>query len=151
MGTQSNMARPFDSSFTYSDRERWICVYPIYINSKRTYSQGRKIPKSRSVENPTYTEIRDVCAQAGLTIGVENKVHPREMDAKDARFRGRVRVSLFDDDGKPLHEQFPNRKSVLLYLGDMIPKLKTRQTGGAAAAAPQQQSGGGNKKKNKRK
>ena len=32
------------------------------------------------------------------------------MDAKDARFRGRVRVSLFNDDGQPLHEQFPNRK-----------------------------------------
>ena len=26
---------------------RWICVYPAYVNSKKTIQQGRKIPKSK--------------------------------------------------------------------------------------------------------
>merc|ERR1711862_202214 len=81
----------------------------------------------KAVENPTYAELRDVCAAAGLTVGVENKVHPREPDSRDARFRGRIRVQLRDDDGTPLHEQFPNRQAILKYLGEMIPKLKSRQ------------------------
>ena len=55
---------------------------------------------------------------------------------------------------KPIYFYFPGR-SVLLYLGDMIPKLKTRQTGASAAQSTGQQQtssgGGGGKKKNKRK
>ena len=28
-------------------------------------------PSLQAVDNPTYAEVRDVCAAAGLTIGVE--------------------------------------------------------------------------------
>jgi signal recognition particle subunit SRP19 len=146
------MARPWNPDFSHSDRERWICVYPAYINSKKTVLEGRKIPKTVSVENPSYSEMRDVCAAAGLTIGVENKVHPREYDPRDARFRGRIRIQLKTDDGMPIHETFPTRKAVLLHLGEMIPKLKSRQqsSGSSVGQGGQQQggaAGGGSKKK----
>merc|ERR1711982_111520 len=152
--TGFSMARPFDPSFTHSDRERWVCIYPLYINSRRSVAQGRKIAQDKAVENPTYAELRDVCAAAGLTVGVENKVYPREPDSRDARFRGRIRVQLRDDDGTPLHEQFPNRQAILKYLGEMIPKLKSRQQSSSSkdsAASQQTTAGGGKQKKNKKK
>lgn len=57
---------------------RWICIYPAYINSKKTLAQGRKLPKESCVENPTHQEIRDVLITTGLKVGVENKLYPRE-------------------------------------------------------------------------
>lgn len=57
---------------------RWICIYPAYLNSKKTLAQGRRLPKDICVENPTHQEIRDVLFGTGLRIGVENKLYPRE-------------------------------------------------------------------------
>jgi signal recognition particle subunit SEC65 len=37
-----------------------VCVYPCYINSAKTGSEGRKLPVDKSVENPTTPEIYDV-------------------------------------------------------------------------------------------
>lgn len=57
---------------------RWICIYPAYLNSKKTLAQGRRLPRAQCVENPTHQEIRDVLLTAGLHVGVENKLYPRE-------------------------------------------------------------------------
>lgn len=38
------------------------------MNSKKTLAEGRRIPKSRCVENPTYQEIRDVLVSVGLHV-----------------------------------------------------------------------------------
>lgn len=57
---------------------RWICIYPAYLNSKKTLAEGRRLPKKYCVENPTHQEIRDVLVTTGLRVGVENKLYPRE-------------------------------------------------------------------------
>lgn len=57
---------------------RWICIYPAYLNSKKTLAEGRKLSKAYCVENPTHQEIRDVLVATGLHVGVENKLYPRE-------------------------------------------------------------------------
>lgn len=111
---------------THADRERWICIYPAYINSKKTCTQGRRLAKEKCVDNPTYQEMKDVLLAAGCTIGVENKVYPREINKYDTQFRGRIRMQLKNEDGSPLIANFPTRDSVLLYLGETIPKLKSR-------------------------
>ncbi|CAH2071148.1 unnamed protein product, partial [Iphiclides podalirius] len=110
----------------HSDVERWICIYPAYINSKKTRAEGRKLPKSSCVENPTHQEIRDVLLTTGLHVGVENKLYPRER-SKEILYRGRIRVQLKNDDGTPLKPEFGTRESVMKYIGESIPKLKTRQ------------------------
>ncbi|ELU12447.1 hypothetical protein CAPTEDRAFT_172694 [Capitella teleta] len=151
-------ARPWNQEFSHADRERWVCIYPLYINSKKTLAEGRRVPLTKGVDNPLYSEIRDVCAAAGLTLGVENKVHPREMDSRDTKSRGRIRVQLKNEDGSPVNDKFPTRQSILLYLGETIPKLKGRQQQASSAAQAGQQSGGaasassggGKKKKGKR-
>jgi signal recognition particle subunit SRP19 len=130
-------ARSWNPNFKHSDRERWICIYTAYINSKKTLAEGRRVAKNKAVENPTPQEIRDVVAQAGLELGVENKIYPREVDRNA---RGRIRVQLRNDDGTPVLPQFPSRQAVLEYLCEMIPKLKSRSQSGVSS---QQQSGAG--------
>ncbi|EEZ98192.1 signal recognition particle 19 kDa protein [Tribolium castaneum] len=110
----------------HSDRERWICIYPAYINSKKTVAQGRRIAKEKCVENPTHQEMRDVLSAAGLQVGVENKLYSRER-SKELLYRGRIRIQLKKDDGTPVNKDFPTRESVMLHLCEMIPKLKIRQ------------------------
>lgn len=144
-----SVARSWDPDFKHSDRERWICIYAAYINSKKTLAEGRRVPKHKAVENPTAYEIRDVLAQAGCEIGVENKLYPREVDRNA---RGRIRVQLRNDDGTPILPQFPSRQSLMEYLCDMIPKLKSRSQGAAssqAQASSGASGGGGGGKKSK--
>uniref|UniRef100_A0A0K8TTI0 Putative signal recognition particle 19 kDa protein n=1 Tax=Tabanus bromius TaxID=304241 RepID=A0A0K8TTI0_TABBR len=133
----------FHPSKTHSDLERWVCVYPAYINSKKTRQEGRKLAKQHCVENPTYMEIRDVLSVTNLHIAIENKQYPREK-SKELLYRGRIRVQIKNDDGTPVNPEFPTRESVFLHLGHKIPLLKTRQNKGSEPAQQQQsQSGGG--------
>ncbi|EZA48091.1 hypothetical protein DMN91_005924 [Ooceraea biroi] len=120
------MSLAWNPAKKHSERERWICIYPIYINSKRSLAGGRKLSKEKCVENPTHQEIRDVLVAAGFNVGVENKLHPKER-SKEPVYRGRIRVQLRNDDGTPVRAEFPTRDSVLEYIGTTIPKLKTRQ------------------------
>lgn len=140
------MATAWSPEKTYSDRERWICIYPAYVNSKKTLAEGRRIPKDKAVENPTHQEIRDVLSAAGMKVGVENKLYSREK-SKELLYRGRIRVQLKSDDGKPLNPDFPSRESVMLYLGQMIPKLKSRAGKQGSSDQGQSQSGSGALKK----
>lgn len=133
-----------------------MAIYPAYINNKKTRQEGRRIPLEQCVENPTYSEIRDVLSVTKLQVGVENKQYPREK-SKELLYRGRIRVQLKNDDGAPVNPEFPTRESLLVYIGEKIPQLKSRQNKPAEAAAsasgqPQvAAASGGNKKKNKRR
>ena len=50
---------------------RWICIYPAYINSKKSIVEGRKVPKDKGADNPTVAEIRDVCTALGFNAVLE--------------------------------------------------------------------------------
>ncbi|KAK0087394.1 hypothetical protein PV325_001156 [Microctonus aethiopoides] len=131
--------------YQFNNETGWICIYPLYINSKKTRAEGRKLPKSKCVENPTHQEIRDVLIAAGLKVGVENKLHPRER-SKELLYRGRIRVQLKNDDGTPLSPNFPTRDSLLNYLGTTIPNLKVRQGKQTSSEQSSQQSSTSSKK-----
>ncbi|CAN0258631.1 unnamed protein product [Lampetra fluviatilis] len=134
---------------TPADKERFVCIYPAYLNSKKTIAEGRRVPKDKAVENPTYVEIRDVLVAAGMNVVVENKMYPREWN-RDVQFRGRIRVQLKNEDGSPVLEAIPTRQALFTYTADMIPKLKARttKTGGAEPASqPGDSSRKGKKKK----
>ena len=104
----------FSQNRKHTEKSRWICLYPCYINSKKTDAEGRKIPLSKAVENPTINEIKDVLVNAGFPIEVEaNKVFPRELNKYENFSRGRIRVQLKNEDGTALKPEFPNRKSSL--------------------------------------
>lgn len=133
-----------------ADKERFLCIYPAYINSKKTLAEGRRIPTEKAVENPTCAEIQGVLSAAGLNVHVENNMYSREWN-RDVQFRGRVRVQLKMEDGSLCQDKFTSRKDVMFYVAEMIPKLKSRtqKSGGAEAGA--QQGEGGKKGKKKKK
>ncbi|KAK7873381.1 hypothetical protein R5R35_000182 [Gryllus longicercus] len=148
----ANAVGPWNDKKKHSDRERWICIYPAYLNSRKTLAEGRRVPKDVAIENPTHQEIRDVLAAAGLRIGVEDKMYSRER-SKELLFRGRIRVQLKNDDGCLFNPNFPTRDSVMLHACQMIPKLKTRQgkQGGDQGQSQGGGSGSGAKKKKGRR
>merc|ERR1712168_1177932 len=109
-------------------QQRWICIYPAYINSRRTQQEGRKISKAKAVDTPKVNEMKDVLTYHEFNFIVEEtKQYPRD-SFKDAFCKGRVRVQLKKSDGSPFNEKFKTRKDILMMLGEMIPKLKGRQS-----------------------
>ena len=89
---------------------RWICLYPAYLNSRKTLSEGRRLSRAKAVDNPLCTEIRDVCLSQNLEVEFEsNKHYPRE-PAKDQIHSGRVRVQIKKEDGSPLNKNITSRK-----------------------------------------
>lgn len=140
-----------------SVQPRWICIYPAYINSRRTQEEGRKICKTKAVDNPKVSEIKDVLTYHNFNFIVEEtKQYPRD-SFKDAFCKGRVRVQIKKSDGSPFNEKFATRKDLMILLGEMIPKLKGRQSKGATSSESSQasssssSSGGGGNKKGKKK
>ncbi|KAJ8958347.1 hypothetical protein NQ317_002649 [Molorchus minor] len=74
----------------HSERERWICIYPAYINMA-----------------------------ANLKVGVENKLYSRER-SKELLYAWTYQVQLKNDDGTPCNPNFPTRDSIMYHLGEMI-------------------------------
>uniref|UniRef100_A0A2I3HED0 Signal recognition particle 19 kDa protein n=1 Tax=Nomascus leucogenys TaxID=61853 RepID=A0A2I3HED0_NOMLE len=109
-------------------QDRFICIYPAYLNNKKTITEG-----SKAVENPT-----------------KNKMYSRKWN-RDVQYRGRVRVHLKQEDGSLCLIQFPSCKSVMLYAAEIIPKLKrrTQKIGGGDQSL--QQGEGSKKGKRKKK
>lgn len=79
---------------------------------------------------------------SGLKVGVENKLYSRER-SKELLFRGRIRVQLKNDDGSLCKPEFPTRESIMYHLGDMIPKLKSRQNKSSGDQQQPSSSGSG--------
>uniref|UniRef100_A0A915L711 Signal recognition particle 19 kDa protein n=1 Tax=Romanomermis culicivorax TaxID=13658 RepID=A0A915L711_ROMCU len=155
-----------------SDESRWICVYPAYINIKKSKAEGRRIPKNVAVENPTSQEMLDVCKSASLNVILERKMYPRD-PSRDYQFQGRIRIQLKNDKGELLNDLFPSNcklkkmldepdpalrpklechmgreHSIMLYVAEMIPKLKSRQLkSGIAPTNNQPETSAANKKK----
>ncbi|KAH0872166.1 hypothetical protein HID58_069528 [Brassica napus] len=75
--------------------KKWVVMYPVYINSKKTVAEGRMISLSKACENPNCIEISDCCKHLKLPSAVEiDKAYPR-----DFMQVGRVRVQLKREDG----------------------------------------------------
>jgi len=131
------------NQFSHCEAERWICIYPAYLNSMKSRSQGRLVPKEKAVFNPTWMECRDVLAPKGFRFCIENKSYPRER-SREPHFRGRIRLQLKDESGQPLNPEFKTRLDVMYFICENIPKLKGRQEmARRAAESVSEKSGGG--------
>jgi len=68
-------------------------VYPIYFDSTKKLSQGRQVPLSLSIPNPTIAHLSKAVHQLSLLFHLEeSKRHP-----KDSFVFGRIRVDLKSD------------------------------------------------------
>ena len=90
-----------------------MCVYPAYLNARKTIAEGRRIPRSKAVDNPLCSEIRDVCLSQQLAADVEQHKHyPREL-SRDHIHSGRVRVQLLTATGQPLNEMIKSSEFIV--------------------------------------
>ncbi|XP_028776162.1 signal recognition particle 19 kDa protein-like [Neltuma alba] len=98
--------------------KKWIVLYPVYMNSKKTVAEGRRIGLSKACENPTCAEIGDCCSYLKLPFAIEiDKAYPR-----DFMQRGRVRVLLKKEDGTLYNPSITSRKSLMLRIAEMVPR-----------------------------
>ncbi|AFK50487.1 signal recognition particle protein Srp19 [Thermogladius calderae 1633] len=58
--------------------KRKVVIYPHYIDCSSTRSEGRRVPKSLCVPNPTLEEIEKAARRLGFEVEVEaDKKYPR--------------------------------------------------------------------------
>ncbi|CDF32415.1 unnamed protein product [Chondrus crispus] len=144
------------------DPRRWVVIYPPYLDKLRTEAQGRKIAKDKCVENPTIKEVFD-CAQL---LKFQTALALNKAYCRDSWARGLVRIKLFDEVGKPVREDIPNRRTLYAKVAELIPKHREQvmmkegkkggNKGGGASASKKTVTGKGapaptkKKKKGKR-
>ncbi|KAG5222479.1 hypothetical protein OIU78_029481 [Salix suchowensis] len=126
--------------------KKWVVVYPVYINSKKTIAEGRRISVEKGCENPTCIEIGDCCSHLKLPFAIEiDKAYPR-----DFMQVGRVRVLLKREDGSLCNPAIPSRKQLMLHVAELVPRHPGRtkkQEPVSTSNAATSKSGKGGKKK----
>ncbi|XP_030481062.1 signal recognition particle 19 kDa protein [Cannabis sativa] len=126
--------------------KKWVVIYPVYINSKKTIPEGRRICVSKACENPTCAEIGDCCSHFKLPFAIEiDKAYPR-----DFMQRGRVRVLLKKEDGTLCNPAISSRKQLMLRIAELVPRHpgRTKKPEPASTSnATTSKSGKGGKKK----
>lgn len=53
------------------DVKKWAVLYPVYMNSKKTVAQGRRIAIAAACEDPTCDEIGRCCSFLQLPNAIE--------------------------------------------------------------------------------
>ncbi|KAK1256999.1 Signal recognition particle 19 kDa protein [Acorus gramineus] len=129
--------------------KRWIVFYPIYINSKKTIAEGRRIGSEKGCENPTCIEIGDCLAYLKIPFAIElDKAYPR-----DFMQRGRVRLQLKREDGSFYNPAVASRKQLMIRVAELIPKVRAKRqesSGSSNAGTSKSASAAGSSKSEKR-
>jgi len=59
------------------EQRKWIVVWPLYFDKRRSRSEGRRVPLSLSIEKPTLHDLIKAIEKLGLKYVVEeDKRHP---------------------------------------------------------------------------
>jgi len=82
-----NQAPESDGRKESSLREsKILVVWPEYFDSKRTRSEGRRVPKRLAVDSPKAAAIVEAAEKLGLNSTVENEVaYPRSWWTKSGK------------------------------------------------------------------
>ncbi|VAI76752.1 unnamed protein product [Triticum turgidum subsp. durum] len=124
-----------------SSIKKWKIIYPVYLNSKKTVAEGRRIAAAKACPDPTCIEIADSCAY--LKIPRLDKAYPRDFFQV-----GRVRVQLTNDDGSPVNPAITTKKQLMIQIAELVPKHHGRTKKQEPVAGPSVTT---TNKKNKKK
>ncbi|KAK3030622.1 hypothetical protein RJ639_035826 [Escallonia herrerae] len=127
--------------------KKWNILHPVYINSKKTITEGRRINASKACENPTCAEIGDCCSHLKIPFAIEiDKAYSR-----DFMQRGRVRVSLKREDGTLYNPAISSRKELMLHVAELVPRhpgrTKKQESASNSNAGPSKSAKVGRKKR----
>lgn len=105
-----------------NDTKDWIKLYPLYFDSTKSQNQGRKIPSSLGMPNPSFIYILDAINQLGVECVFEaEKRHPR-----DPFLLGRFRINLASS-------RFKSKRALMLEIGrqlrdpDLVERVNARE------------------------
>jgi hypothetical protein len=70
----SGRAAPVTPASQKPDCSRWNCIYPAYIDKKKSSKQGRRVIASLAAENPQAYEIADCCVHFKLPTVLEVRI-----------------------------------------------------------------------------
>jgi hypothetical protein len=51
--------------------KKWNVIYPVYLNSKKTVAEGRRIAAEKACADPTCIEIVDCCSHLKVPHAIE--------------------------------------------------------------------------------
>ncbi|MFQ5837958.1 MAG: signal recognition particle subunit SRP19/SEC65 family protein [Thermoplasmata archaeon] len=69
-----------------SKGDRVVVLYPIYFDSSRSRAEGRRVPVSLAVKNPTVEEVREAAKRLEYRVEVEDHVaHPSRSSKREGR------------------------------------------------------------------
>ncbi|KAK0554003.1 signal recognition particle subunit [Tilletia horrida] len=101
---------------TAEETKKWLGIYPIYFDAKRVYRKCRKVAYENAALYPQSIHLAHACQTLGVKFNHEMyKTHPQDWENP-----GRVKVQLFDDDGKPLQAHLPNKQTLLKAMAKVI-------------------------------
>ncbi|OUM64262.1 hypothetical protein PIROE2DRAFT_28723, partial [Piromyces sp. E2] len=83
-----------------------MCIYPVYIDSKKTKAQGRKLGINDCCESPQILAMLEAMGKLRISTVAEDKKHPR-----DQLRAGRLRV-----------EYRGNKKELLKKIAKLVPE-----------------------------
>jgi signal recognition particle subunit SRP19 len=109
--------------------KKYQCLYPVYFDSTRTKSQGRRVSRDLAIPNPlawqVLNAIRYTLGENVLRIVFEpEKTHP-----KDWANPGRVKIQLKDaeDDNRPLHASIKCKAHLYTVIGKWLAANPTKK------------------------
>uniref|UniRef100_A0A0D9WZQ7 Signal recognition particle 19 kDa protein n=2 Tax=Leersia perrieri TaxID=77586 RepID=A0A0D9WZQ7_9ORYZ len=130
-----------------SSIKKWNIIYPVYLNSKKTVAEGRRIAAGKACPDPTCVEIADCCSYLKIPHAIElDKAYPRDFFQV-----GRVRVQLKKEDGSAINPAIKTKKQLLIQIAELVPKHhgRTKKQEPAASSAAGTSKGGKSGKKKK--
>ncbi|TDL19578.1 signal recognition particle, SRP19 subunit [Rickenella mellea] len=100
--------------------KNWTCIYPIYIDAKRSFGTGsRRVARTKAVWWPLSKDIADATSRLGLsTLHEVQKCHPSDWENP-----GRVRVQ-WKKDGRLVNPRIKTKKQLLEAVGFHIQSTK---------------------------
>jgi signal recognition particle subunit SRP19 len=107
--------------------KQYQCIYPIYFDSTRSKSQGRRVSKDLAIPNPlawqVLSAIRATVGENVLRMAFEpEKTHP-----KDWANPGRIKIQLKDtaNDNTPLHKDIKSKAHLYTVIGKWLKEHPT--------------------------
>eukprot|EP00525_Craspedostauros_australis_P000670 CAMPEP_0198111162 /NCGR_PEP_ID=MMETSP1442-20131203/3137_1 /TAXON_ID= /ORGANISM="Craspedostauros australis, Strain CCMP3328" /LENGTH=252 /DNA_ID=CAMNT_0043767495 /DNA_START=408 /DNA_END=1165 /DNA_ORIENTATION=+ len=101
--------------------EKFMVIYPSYLDATKTMKQGRRISKEDAVDTPTISDISQALQQLTMRHVIQpHKGYPRDTTVLWDN-PGRVKVEL------PPITEIMNKKMLLRELGKIIPTLSARK------------------------
>ena len=115
--------------------EKWVCIYPAYIDESRTIKQGRRLSQNECTKLPDAFAIFYVCGVLlKLQCCMEQKRYSRSAWDYAGPGVGRVKVRMKDDNGEctfvdptdPFKRTFTSRKQLFRKVAEILNDPETK-------------------------